>query len=122
MHDIKCKFNDDIDFSLVTVEKLLTNIKDTKSCGPDGLSSFLLQKLKSNISLPLSIIFNQSYKYGVIPDMWRQAVVCPVYKGSGSKMNVDNYRPKSLTCVCYKLMESILTKSILVHICKIITF
>ena len=58
MCDIKYKFNDDIDFSLVTVEKLLTDIKDTKSCGPDGLSSFLLQKLKSNISLPLPIIFN----------------------------------------------------------------
>ena len=31
MHDIKCKFNDDIDFSLGTIVKLLTDIKDTKA-------------------------------------------------------------------------------------------
>ena len=61
MRDIKRKFKDDIDFSLVTVEKLLTNIKDILSCRPDGLSSFLPQKLKSNINLPLLMVFNQSY-------------------------------------------------------------
>jgi hypothetical protein len=59
------------------------------------------------------MLFFQSFNNGCIPDMWKRAIVCPVYKGSGSKTDVDNYRPISLTCVCCKVMESVVSQSLL---------
>jgi hypothetical protein len=109
-------FDDNVNFSVVTVSQVIANLSSTHSCGPDGLSSFMLKQLKDNVSLPLSMIFHQSYNSGCIPDMWKRAIVCPIYKGNGAKMNVENYRPISLTCVCCKVMESIVTQSLLTHL------
>ena len=52
----------------------------------------------------------------MIPDDCKCAVVCPVYKGSGSKSNVANYRSISVTCVCCKIVESIITHAMLDHL------
>jgi hypothetical protein len=113
-NNVGVTFNDDlIDFSVTMIEKVISGLNDTHSSGPDGFSSFLLKKLLHNISLPLSILFSQSYNSGCIPDMWKRAFVCPVYKGSGLKTDVVNYRPISLTCVCCKVMESVVSQSLL---------
>ena len=47
-------------------------------------------------------------KLGVLPDEWRTSVVSVLYK-KGKKDCLDNYRPISLTCICCKLMESLVT-------------
>ena len=41
-----------------------------------------------------------------IPDEWKAASVVPVHK-KGSKSDVQNYRPISLTCIIMKVMERI---------------
>jgi hypothetical protein len=117
VNNVRAAFNDDlIDFSVVTIEKVISGLANTHSSGPDGFSSFLLKHLQYNISLPLSMLYFQSYNNGCIPEMWKRAVVCPVYKGSGSKTDVENYRPISLTCVCCKVMESVVSQSLLKYL------
>ena len=37
-------------------------------------------------------------------------------QNSGSKIRVENYRPTSLTCLCCKIMDSIVYKSIYNHL------
>jgi len=54
---------------------------------------------------PLFLIFNQSFKTGVLPYDWKLAEVTAVHK-KGSKTVRSNYRPVSLTIVCCKLLES----------------
>ena len=49
----------------------------------------------------------------MIPDDWKCAVVCPVYKDSGFKSKVANYRPISLTCVYCEIMESTIMHAML---------
>ena len=50
-----------------------------------------------------------------MPQDWRRASVHPVYKG-GNLKQPENYRLISLTCICCKLMERILTCSITAYL------
>ena len=68
------------------------------------LPSIPYKSLQDCLKYPLCIIFNVSMLCGVLPLVWKQADVIPVYK-KGSPSDPSNYRPISLTCVACKLME-----------------
>ena len=87
----------------------LNKLKPSLSTGPDDINAFVLKKLKFNILDPLSTIFEVSYRTGKLPELWKQALVTPIFK-KGSAHLVENYRPISLCCVTCKLMESIINK------------
>ena len=111
--------NEDVDnvyFIVIAIKKTLSEASDTHSSGLDGISAFLIKRLKSSVSLPLSFIYHFSYESGTIPEAWKNAIVCPVHKGAGSRSCTENYRPISLTSVCCKIMESLLCKSIMPHV------
>jgi len=50
----------------------------------------------------------------MIPDDWRSANVTPLFK-SGSRTNVENYRPVCLTSQICKLFESLIRDVCLVN-------
>ena len=52
---------------------------------------------------------------GVIPTIWKEAHVSAVFK-KGSRSQPGNYRPISLTCIVCKVMERIITDSILLYL------
>ena len=54
-------------------------------------------------------------KTGKIPNDWRYASVCPAFK-KGDTNNPINYRPVSLTCIICKLLEHVVTSSIMKHL------
>ena len=85
---------------------LLSNINLNKAMGPDKIHGRILRSCALPLSKPLSYLFTKSY-YGMsIPDEWKAASVVPVHK-KGSKSDVQNYRPISLTCIIMKVMERI---------------
>ena len=45
---------------------------------------------------------------------WKTAYVVPVFK-KGSRTDLSNYRPISLTCICCKIFEHIIVSSISQH-------
>ena len=47
-----------------------------------------------------------SFNLAKLPNLWKIANLIPIYKGSGNKFTVDNYRPISLTSNICKVMES----------------
>ena len=49
---------------------------------------------------------------GHIPLVWKTAFVCPVFK-KGSRKQPSNYRPISQTCILCKVMESIISSSMI---------
>ena len=49
-----------------------------------------------------------------MPEDWKKALVTPIFK-KGDKDSTANYRPISLTCICSKLLQHIITKSIKSH-------
>jgi len=62
----------------------------------------------------LCIIFNESIIRHEIPADWKNAYVTVVHK-KGSKSNVSNYRPISLTSVICKMLESIIHDYVMEH-------
>jgi len=102
----------DVEFAYEDILKVIHKLKSKNTMGPDGLSSGFLKKVASGISFPLMLIFSQSFQCGKIPDSWKTAIVTPVFK-KGLSCDVNNYRPISLTCVCCKIMESIIKQKML---------
>lgn len=101
-----------VNVSTAGVLKLLKHLNDNKSCGPDGIHPKILKSCAEVIAPYLTLIFQQSLDSGKLPSDWLLANVCPIFK-SGSKSDPANYRPISLTCVCSKLMEHIISSSLM---------
>jgi len=63
------------------------------------------------VSKPLTVIFQESYCSGIVPNDWKLADISPLFK-KGSKSDPGNYRPVSLTSVVCKVMESIIRDTV----------
>jgi len=67
------------------------------------------------LTKPLSIICQQSWLTGEVPDDWRIASVTPIYK-KGWKDDPGNYSPVSLTLVQGKIMEHFILSALTGHV------
>ena len=110
-------FLSDIVINEEIVKRKLDMINVNKSQGPDGIHPKLLYELREELALPLTKLFKQSLKLGVIPQDWRDANVAPIHK-KGSKDKAENYRPVSLTSVIGKILEGIVKEHIVMHLDK----
>ena len=64
--------------------------------------------LNEQVTPILTSIFAKSLKSGEISKDWKHANVVPAFK-KGERYKAVNYRPISLTCICCKIMEHIMT-------------
>ncbi len=86
---------------------IITKLKSKNSSGNDELSNKLLKTIKNEISMPLTIIINQSLSTGIFPDALKLAKVKPIYK-KGIKSSLNNYRPISLLPTVSKVFERVI--------------
>lgn len=103
---------DDIILSEDEVKYKLLTIKCNKSPGPDQVHPRVVSELKDSLCKPLTQLFNLSLSTGVLPDDWKVSNITVIHK-KGSKMDVSNYRPISLTSVICKLFESLIRDKLL---------
>ena len=106
--------NFDIDFSQHKVCQILLNINANKACGPDEIHGKLLKNCAHGMAGSTSILFKLSYNTGYIPAEWKMAYVVPVHK-KGSKDNVENCRPISLTSLIMKSFEKIVKQDLHIY-------
>ncbi len=95
-----------IDFNQFHVKNILKHLNPNKAVGPDNINGKVLKYCCNALSVPLSILFQKSYSSGTLPSDWKLANIVPVHK-KGSKSDVENYRPISLTSLVVKVMERI---------------
>ena len=105
----------EIKVTILGTEKLLKNLDPTKATGPDQIPARILKQFAAEFAPHLTTIFNTSITKGEVPTDWRLANVIPIFK-KGKKYLASNYRPVSLTCICYKLLKHIVVSNILKHL------
>ena len=86
------------------VESILKNLDPSKSPGPDSLTSRLLKEVASEISGPITDIFNKSLNSVIFPTKWKDSNLTPVFK-SGQRDVVTNYRGIALLPLLSKVVE-----------------
>jgi hypothetical protein len=69
-----------------------------RSMGPDGIHPLVLRETANAIAIPPTLIFNQSYQAGTLPDSWKLAHARPVFR-KDNMLRSSNSRPISLTSI-----------------------
>ena len=101
----------------IEVFDILSNLKNTKTVGPDLISTQILKLCRTFIAEPLSQIFNKSILTGEFPQLLKTSKVIPIFK-TGDKSLVNNYRPITITPVLSKVFEKLMFKRLIIHLNK----
>ena len=80
-----------------------------KSAGPDAVTNWMIVWGGQPAIDILHALYGAVWASDVVPSQWTHAHITYLYKGKGSKREISNYRPISLTSIIGKLM----TKSLL---------
>jgi len=83
--------------------------------GLDGIHLRVLKDLAEELAKPLSIIYQQFWLTGEVPDGWRISSVTSIYK-KGWKEVSRNYRSVSLNSVPGKFMEQFILSALTGHV------
>ena len=104
----------DVVITVQEVKEALSKLKENKAPGVDGIHPKILNRCSSTVCLPLQKIFQMTLVDGSLPRDWKDANVTALHK-KGSKTDVGNYRPVSLTSVPCKILEGLIRSRILEH-------
>lgn len=104
--------SDNLDLPVVSEFDVFRAIKELKpklSLGADNIPAFIVKGCAPVFAPVLCHIFKKSLAVGIFPSCWKISIVIPIFK-SGSKFDVNNYRPVSLLSVFSKVFELIIYK------------
>ena len=85
------------------VFRMLDCLKPTAQ-GLDGVPSWFLRVSAPFLARPLSVLYNLSLSWSVVPLQWKSSIITPVPKVSRPKCCSD-YRPISVTLIISRLLE-----------------
>ena len=89
------------------VVKIIAKFNQNKSPGHNDIGNMIVKKVATEISKPLSTIFNCSLKTGVVPEQLKIAKVIPIYKKEDVEV-FSNYRPVSVLPCFSKILERLM--------------
>ena len=102
----------------MTEEKVKKNsqkLRSDKAPGPDSVHPHILKTFADSLCKPLAIIYNSTLANETLPKIWKTGNITAIFK-KGDKTLPQNYRPVQLTSIVSKIIESIITDHILVHL------
>ena len=80
--DVNEELPDQYVISVYTTFKALESVKANKATGPDNIPAWVLRNYANVLAPPLTAIFNNSLRKGVLPMEWKMANVKPLPKTS----------------------------------------
>ena len=97
------------------VYKRLRRLNASKAGHPTDVPIRLLKEFAYELSLPLTIIFNNCLNNGHFPSSWKTASVCPVPKTS-PVTEYNQLRPISITPIIARVFEGFLAEWVMADI------
>ena len=101
-----------LDIHINDIKKVFDKIPNKRSVDSDGLSYFILKQGSNPLFLRLLQIFSLSLEVSKVPTSWKVACVTPIFK-NGSRHQVHDYRPISVTSCCSRVLERIINSKII---------
>lgn len=89
------------------------SIKRKKSNDVNGISMDLIFSIADIIAEPLAFLCNLSFEHGVFPDMLKVTKTVPIFKKSGSPLDMSNYRGVSIAIQFSKIFERVMSDKLL---------
>ena len=71
----------------------------------------MIKICNESVTIPLKIIFEESLKKGIFPDIWKKGNIIPAHKKE-DKTLINNYRPISLLPIFGKIFEGVIYNSL----------
>ena len=65
-----------------------------------------------SVTIPLKIIFEESFKNGIFPGIWKKGNIISAHKNMQDKILINNYRPISLLPIFGKIFERVIYNSL----------
>ena len=103
-------------FTLEEFEQGLKALQLKKSPGPDKITNEMLLNLGPRTKKKLLQLYNESWKTGNVPQVWKDATMIPVHKKGKDKSEASSYRPISLTSCTGKLLERLINNRLMWHL------
>ncbi|GFS13491.1 reverse transcriptase [Elysia marginata] len=76
----------------------------------------MIKHLSPHVLSTLLDLFNNSWRTGCVPEVWKEAHIIPIHKKGKSKTDPISYRPISLISCVGKLLEKIINKRLMYHL------
>ena len=73
-------------------------------CGiPSAFLKILYERTGSHLTNPMTKLFNNIFKHGIWPTLWKTANITPIYKKKGPKTDKKKFRPISILSTLSKI-------------------
>ncbi len=97
----------DSEFTITELKTALQKCANTAP-GCDRISYIMIKHLSDSVLLMILKLYNKIWIEGILPKIWKRAVVIPIVKPGKNPTNPGSYRPIALTSNLCKLMEKII--------------
>lgn len=77
------------------IHSIIHKLKNKCSCGFDEIPPVFVKTCAKELASPLSLLINQSFTEGVVPDFLKITIIKPLFK-KDDKMDCNNYCPIAL--------------------------
>ena len=104
------------DFSMAELNDAISRLKVKKAPGKDGVCNEMVKHLGPTARKKLLVLFNQSWRTGVFPTAWKDAIIIPILKKGNSPKDKSSYRPISLLSCLGKTLERMVNKRLVWHL------
>ena len=104
------------DLTMAELNDAIRRLKSKKAPGKDGVCNEMIKHLGKNARQKLLELFNLSWKSGIFPAAWKEAIIIPILKKGKDSMKKNSYRPISLLSCLGKTLERIINKRLMCHL------
>ncbi|KAJ0173828.1 hypothetical protein K1T71_010977 [Dendrolimus kikuchii] len=98
------------EITLEEIEWSIRSLKNGKAVGIDSVSAEMIKSGGTCVRDAFLSLCNLCWRTGKVPKDWRRAVIVPLYKGKGSRMECASYRAISLISTASKVYAKIIEK------------